>query len=121
MAKLLVVYWKRLNTEIYEPLYAFRKQSIIKLESVQELVSMKYDKLIKTATKLRELKVETTTAWNDLCDSQHTLRKARVNAPDSNKTKKVAAKVKNQSMRIKKQFENVVESVDKYNNLQDEC
>ena len=66
--KLLVMYWKRLNTEMYEPLYAFRKQSII-----------------------------------------------------SNKTKKVAAKVKNQSMRIKKQFENVVESVDKYNNLQDEC
>lgn len=120
MAKLLVMYWKRLNHEIYEPLYEYRKTSITKLESIQEYVSIRYDKLIKTATKLREIKVSTIEHWNDLCDARHTLRKSRSNAPDSNKTKKQASKVKGLELKTKKHFENTVEMVDRFNNVQDE-
>eukprot|EP00486_Rosalina_sp_Unknown_P016936 CAMPEP_0201594596 /NCGR_PEP_ID=MMETSP0190_2-20130828/191862_1 /ASSEMBLY_ACC=CAM_ASM_000263 /TAXON_ID=37353 /ORGANISM="Rosalina sp." /LENGTH=751 /DNA_ID=CAMNT_0048054267 /DNA_START=23 /DNA_END=2282 /DNA_ORIENTATION=+ len=115
MANLLVMYWTRLNQEVYQPLYEYRKNAVTKLESIQEYVSVKYDKLIKQATKLREIKVTTIEHWNDLCDARHTLRKARSNAPDSNKTKKQASKVKGLELKAKKHFENTVEMVDKFN------
>eukprot|EP01083_Nonionella_stella_P092308 258372_1 len=120
MAQLLVMYWKRLNSEVYEPLYEYRKSAITKLEGIQELVFNKYDKFMKMANKLREQKVATLIHWNELCDARHALRKARSNAPDSNKTKKQASKVKTHELKAKKQFESVVESVDKFNNAQDE-
>ena len=69
---------------------------------------------------MREIKVSTIEHWNDLCDARHTLRKARSAAPDSNKTKKQASKVKGLELKTKKHFENTVEMVDKFNNQQDE-
>eukprot|EP00484_Ammonia_sp_Unknown_P026669 CAMPEP_0197036380 /NCGR_PEP_ID=MMETSP1384-20130603/13903_1 /TAXON_ID=29189 /ORGANISM="Ammonia sp." /LENGTH=651 /DNA_ID=CAMNT_0042466557 /DNA_START=22 /DNA_END=1977 /DNA_ORIENTATION=+ len=120
MAKLDVLYWNRMNSEVYEPLYEYRKACISKHEAVMEYVSGKYDKLVKTGSKLRELKVATLETWNDLCDQRHALRKARANAPDANKTKKQASKVKSLELKAKKLFDGVVEAVDKFNNLQAE-
>eukprot|EP01084_Bolivina_argentea_P174542 302334_1 len=120
MSKLLVMYYHRLNTEIYLPLYEYRKTCISKLESIQEYVSEKYDKLQKFAIKLRDNKISAITLWNDLCDVQHTLRKQRSISPDSNKTKKLLSKVKSLQTKCKKQFENIILSVDKFNNIQSE-
>ena len=118
MAQLLVMYWKRLNSEIYEPLYQFRKSAIIKLESVQEFVFSKYDKLIKSATKLRELKVAAIAQWNELCDERHKLRKLRETAPDSHKCKKLSSRVKVMETKCQRAFESVEAAVDKFNGRQ---
>ena len=120
MAKLFALYWTRLNLEIYQPLNQYKKSCIIKYESIQEYVSTKYDKLIKQAIKLRELKVSTMLQWNELCDARHSLRKLRTNSPESNKTKKQASKTRSLENKCTKLFESVVQSVDKFNNIQDE-
>lgn len=92
--------------------------AIIKLESVQEFVYSKYEKLIKSATKLRELKVSTVAQWNELCDERHKLRTLRESAPDSHKCKKLSAKVSAMETKCQRAFETVAEAVDRFNEKQ---
>ena len=73
---------------MYTPLYEFRKAAISKLEAVQEQVCAKHDRLIKSASKLREMKVAVIAQWNELCVHRHTLRKAKSKAPGGGKTKR---------------------------------
>lgn len=120
MAKLFSIYWQRLENDIYQPLHEFRKKSSSKVENIRADVCRRYEKLIKSANKVHDEKTKAITLWNELCDIRHRLRKSLATNEKSSQTKKLTSKLASMENKTKKVFENIVEIVDKFNNIQDD-
>ncbi|ETO17570.1 hypothetical protein RFI_19750 [Reticulomyxa filosa] len=142
-------FWLRVDKELHEPLYSFRKSAITKLQSLTETVATRYDRMIKYAQTTKQEQIKALNVWNELCDCRSRLKKAKNNKRDTKKVNKHTERVnaackkfvfaffilffcfekdfellittnKQTKKRTKTQFETVVEHVDKLNDLVDE-